>query len=71
MDEAASRGLAREKVWEWICSAIARDELPVSLPNNALLDTSLDGATTARSWQALLAPRRVLAIQLGMSGRVR
>jgi hypothetical protein len=52
MDEAASRGLAREKVWEWACSAIARDELPVSLPDDALLDTRLDGATT---WRTLLA----------------
>jgi hypothetical protein len=53
MDEAASRGLAREKVWKWACSAIVRDELPIiSLPDNALLDTRLDGATT---WRTLLA----------------
>jgi hypothetical protein len=52
MDEAASRGLAREKVAEWACLAIVHDVLPVSLPNNALLDTRLEGAMT---WRGLLA----------------
>jgi hypothetical protein len=51
MDQAAWRGLAREKVWEWACLAIIRDELPVSLPDNASLDTRLGGTT----WRNLLA----------------
>jgi hypothetical protein len=45
MDEAARRGIAREKVWEGICLAIAGNEL---LPDNASLDTRLHGSTTWR-----------------------
>ena len=38
MDKAAARVIAREKLWEWACLAIARNELPVSLPDNVSLD---------------------------------
>jgi hypothetical protein len=48
MDEAARRGIAREKVWEGICLAIAGNELPIVLPDNASLDTRLHGSTTWR-----------------------
>jgi len=51
MDEAAARGIAREKVWEWACLAVARDELRVELPGRASLETRLHGATT---WRGLI-----------------
>src|SRR5262249_33584070 len=52
MDEAAERRIAREKVWEWACLAIARDELGEELPGGASLETRLHGATT---WRGLIA----------------
>ena len=52
MDEAATRGLAREKVWEWACLAIVRNELSVELPEHASLETRLGGSTT---WRSLIA----------------
>jgi hypothetical protein len=58
MDEAAARGIAREKVWEWACLAIVRDELQVELPDRASLETRLGGATT---WRDLIAQGAVAA----------
>jgi hypothetical protein len=52
MDEAAVRGIAREKVWEWACLAIVRDELRVELHGGASLEIRLHGANT---WRALIA----------------
>src|ERR1700746_594019 len=43
MDEAAARGVAREKLWEWACLAIARDELPISLPDSVSMDARVLG----------------------------
>lgn len=52
MDEAAARGIAREKLWEWACLAIARDELPISVPDNVPLDARLLGG--GGTWRDLL-----------------
>jgi hypothetical protein len=58
MDEAAARGIAREKLWEWACLGVARDELRVELPGRASLETQLGGATT---WRDLMAQAAVAA----------
>jgi hypothetical protein len=60
IDEAAARGIAREKVWEWACLAIVRGELSVELPDRASLETRLYGATTYRDLigQAVFAAAR-------------
>jgi len=52
MDEAAARGIAREKLWEWACLVIALDELPVSLPGNVSLDARVLGG--GETWRHLV-----------------
>jgi len=52
MDEAAARGIPREKLWEWACLAIARNELPVSLPDNVSLDARVLGG--GETWRNLV-----------------
>jgi len=55
IDEAAARGLAREKVWEWACLAILRGELSVELPCHASLETRPHG------WRDLIAQGAIAA----------
>jgi hypothetical protein len=63
MDEAAARRIAREKLWEWACLAIARDELPVSLPDNVSLDARVLGG--GETWRHHFVRSAALAAERG------
>jgi len=59
MDEAAAHRIPREKLWEWVCLAIARDQLPVSLPDKVSLDARVLGG--GETWRHRLVHAALVA----------
>jgi len=67
MDEAAARGIAREKVWEWACLAVARDELRVELPGRASLETAIAYAKERTQFGRAIAEFQMIQWKLAVA----